>query len=62
MVTVSEIQTEAEFEEVAPKKPWSKIAIDLCRKQPLGVFGLAIVIAMIIAAALANVVSPYDPL
>ncbi len=62
MVTVSEIQTEAEFEEVAPKKPWSRILMDLCRKQPLGVFGLAIVIAMILAAVLANIVSPYDPL
>ncbi|MEQ8506126.1 MAG: ABC transporter permease [Rhodospirillales bacterium] len=62
MATVSEVQTEAEFEEVAPKKPWTQVVIDLSRKQPLGVFGLAIVIAMIIAAALANVVSPHDPL
>ncbi len=62
MVTVSEIQTEAQFEEVAPKKPWTQVAIELCRKQPLGVFGLAIVFVMIIAAILAEVVSPNDPL
>ncbi|PIW27534.1 MAG: ABC transporter permease [Rhodospirillales bacterium CG15_BIG_FIL_POST_REV_8_21_14_020_66_15] len=62
MVTVSEVQTEAQFEEVAPKKPWTQIAVDLSRKQPLGVFGLAIVVAMIIAAALADVVAPYNPL
>tara|TARA_R110000772_G_scaffold232195_1_gene343480 strand:- start:69777 stop:70676 length:900 start_codon:yes stop_codon:yes gene_type:complete len=62
MVTVSEIQTEAQFEEVAPKKPWSQVMLDLCRKQPLGVFGLAIVFVMIIAAILAEVVSPNDPL
>ncbi|UTW50542.1 ABC transporter permease [bacterium SCSIO 12827] len=62
MVTVSEIQTEAQFEEVAPKKPWTQVAIELCRKQPLGVFGLAIVFVMIIAAILAEVVAPNDPL
>lgn len=62
MVTVSEIQTEAQFEEVAPKKPWSQVMLELCRKQPLGVFGLAIVFVMIIAAILAEVVSPNDPL
>jgi len=62
MVTVSELQTEAQFEEVAPKKPWSHVALELCRKQPLGVFGLAIVFVMIIAAILAEVVSPNDPL
>lgn len=62
MVTVSEIQTEAQFEEVAPKKPWSQVALELCRKQPLGVFGLAIVFVMILAAILADVVAPNDPL
>ncbi|MCF3628718.1 ABC transporter permease [Thalassospiraceae bacterium LMO-SO8] len=62
MVTVSEIQTEAQFEEVAPKKPWSQVMLELCRKQPLGVFGLAIVFVMIAAAILAEVVAPNDPL
>jgi len=62
MTTVSGTQTEAQFEELAPKKPWNKVAGDLCRKQPLGVFGLAIVIIMIIAAVFADVVAPYDPL
>ena len=62
MVTVSEIQTEAQFEEVAPKKPWSQVMLELCRKQPLGVFGLAIVFVMILAAILAEVVAPNDPL
>ncbi len=62
MVTVSELQTEAQFEEVAPKKPWAQVALELCRKQPLGVFGLAIVFVMIIAAILAEIVSPNDPL
>ena len=62
MVTVSEVQTEADFEEVAPKKAWTQVAMDLSRKQPLGVFGLVIVLAMVVAAALANVVSPFNPL
>jgi len=62
MATVSEIQTETQFEEVAPKKPWTQVSLELCRKQPLGVFGLAIVFVMIVAAILAEIVSPNDPL
>ncbi|MDH3670829.1 MAG: ABC transporter permease [Gammaproteobacteria bacterium] len=34
---------------------------DLCRRQPLGAAGALIVIVMMVAAALANVVSAYDP-
>ena len=43
MVTVSEIQVEADFEELAAKKAWYQIAMDLLRKQPLAAAGFAIV-------------------
>ncbi|MFQ6022812.1 MAG: ABC transporter permease [Acidiferrobacterales bacterium] len=45
----------------ALRKPLLTRLGDLCRKQPLGVAGASIVIIMILAAAFANVISPYDP-
>lgn len=62
MVTVSEAQTEAQFEDLTPKTSFFKVAKDLMRKQPLGVFGLAIVVIMILMAAFADIVAPFDPL
>ncbi len=62
MVTPSEIQVEAEFEEVAAKKPWGQVCKDLMRKQPLGTFGLAIVLVMIVTAIFADYIAPHDPI
>lgn len=61
MVTLTELQVEAEIEEVAPKKPWSQVCADLLRKQPLGAAGLALVLIMIFTAIFADVIAPFDP-
>ena len=55
-------QAVIEFEDIElPKQPFLVRIWDLSRRQPLGAFGLLIVIAMIIMAVFANVLSPYDP-
>lgn len=61
MSTVSEATTEAQFEELAAKKPFIDECKDMARKQPLGVFGLIIVVIMIFMAIFADVVAPFDP-
>ena len=61
MVTTSEARVEAEFEELADKRPYWSVARDFVRKQPLGSAGLAIVAIMIIAAIFAPILTPYDP-
>src|SRR5262245_47535751 len=43
-----------------PKRRHRLIAFAL--QQPLGLLGLVVILAMIFAAAFANVVAPYDPL
>lgn len=48
-------------DELDEKKPLVAKTWDLCRRQPLGAFGALIVIAMIVAATFANVLSAYDP-
>ena len=62
MVSVSEAQTEAQFEDLTPKRSYVSIGLEMCRKQPLGVFGLVIVLIMIFMALFANWVAPFDPL
>ncbi len=55
-------QATIEFEDIElPKRPLPERVWDLCRRQPLGAFGALVVIAMIVMAVFANVVSPYDP-
>jgi len=61
MTTVSEIQVEADFEELAPKKPWLQLMSEMVRKQPLGAAGGLIVILMILMAVFANFLTVYDP-
>ena len=61
MVTTSEARVEAQFEELADKKPFSAVAKEFVRKQPLGAGGLAIVIIMIFASVFAPVLTPFDP-
>lgn len=61
MTTVSEIQVESDFEELSAKKPWSQVAAELVRKEPLGAAGGAIVVLMILMAIFANVLTAYNP-
>jgi peptide/nickel transport system permease protein len=61
MVTTSEVRVEAQFEELADKRPFAKSAQDFMRKQPLGSFGLAIVVIMLVASIFAPIIAPYDP-
>ncbi|MEK9724981.1 MAG: ABC transporter permease [Rhodospirillaceae bacterium] len=62
MTTVSEIQVEADFEELAAKKPWHLVLTDLTRKQPLAAGGGLIVIAMILMAIFAEAITVYNPI
>jgi peptide/nickel transport system permease protein len=41
---------------------WLEASLRFARQRPLGAIGGAIIVIMILAAALAGVVSPYDPL
>jgi peptide/nickel transport system permease protein len=59
--TISELDVEAEFEELAEKRPWFEVFVKLIRRQPLGAFGAGIVIAMILMAFFADFITFYDP-
>ncbi|NQU60769.1 MAG: ABC transporter permease [Rhodospirillales bacterium] len=61
MTTVSEIQVEADIEELVESKPWLVVLSGLIRKQPLGATGAAIVLAMIFMAVFADFITVYDP-
>src|SRR5262245_9559627 len=40
---------------------WLSAVGDFCRRRPLGAIGAAIVAVMIVVAALAGILAPYDP-
>ncbi|MFQ5765131.1 MAG: ABC transporter permease [Rhodospirillales bacterium] len=61
MVAVSEIQVEADIEGLTEKPPILQQVVDLCRKQPLGVAGMAVVFAMLFMAVFANFITAFDP-
>jgi peptide/nickel transport system permease protein len=61
MTTVSEVQVEAEIEDLSNEGSFGKTLSIMLRKQPLGVFGALIVIAMILMAVFANVLTSVDP-
>jgi peptide/nickel transport system permease protein len=61
MTTVTEIQVESDFEELSPKKTWAQVFGEMCRKQPLGFAGGAIVVAMVVMAVFANIITVYNP-
>ncbi len=61
MSTVSEVTVEAEIEELSPRKSVWQAIFDMCRKNPLGAFGALVVIVMVLAAALADYITVYDP-
>jgi peptide/nickel transport system permease protein len=47
----------------APPAPdgWLTIAARFCRARPLGAVGAAVIVLMLVVAALAHVIAPYDP-
>jgi len=61
MTTVSEIQVEAEIEELSDKKSLHEVFVTLPKKQPLAAFGGAIVVAMILMAVFAELLTSVDP-
>ncbi len=61
MAVVTEVQADADLEALVEKKPWHVAALDLARRQPLGAAGAFLVIAMILMAVFADVLTSYDP-
>ncbi len=61
-MAVSEVQVEAAVEEFAERAPLPLVVLDLIRRQPLGTAGAFIVIIMILMAASAEFIAPYDPI
>ena len=51
-----------EVETAAPRSRWRSAIVDFCRRRPLGAIGAAIIVLMLVAAVLAPVIAPYDPL
>ena len=62
MAVISKATQEADLEELAPRPTWSAVTLDLIRRKPLGAAGAIIVILMLLAAGLADVIAPYDPI
>jgi peptide/nickel transport system permease protein len=61
MAVTSEVAVEAQFESLTEKKPIGKVILGLMRRKPLGAAGAIIVIVMILMAAFADFLTPYDP-
>jgi peptide/nickel transport system permease protein len=61
MAVTSEVQVDAQFETLTEKKPIVRVVLELMRRKPLGAAGAIIVIVMILTAAFADFVTPYDP-
>ena len=61
MSTVEEAQARADVAELFDKRTRLQRAAILCRKQPLGVFGGAVVIIMVFMAIFAPWLTPYNP-
>lgn len=61
MSTVEETQVNAGIEELFDQRSWAERASIIAKKNPLGVFGGLVVIAMIFMAVFAPWLSPYDP-
>jgi peptide/nickel transport system permease protein len=61
MVTLSEAQVEAQFEQLAERPSLLKQFGEFCRKQPLGTAGLGLVLVMVFMAVFADYVTHIDP-
>jgi peptide/nickel transport system permease protein len=47
---------------LAPRATWTRAVSDFVRRRPLGAIGAGIVVLMVITAATAGILAPYDPL
>ncbi len=61
MATVFESRAARDLTDPLRRPPLSRRLADLCRKQPLGVAGLVLVLLMIGMAAFADLIAVYDP-
>jgi len=61
MSTVEETQVHATVEELFDQRTWAQRAATMARKNPLGVFGAFVVIAMVFCAIFAPWLTPYNP-
>jgi peptide/nickel transport system permease protein len=55
-------QTIEELSRHDERRGWLAVVADFCVRRPLGAAGAAIVVVMVILAATANLIAPYDPL
>ncbi len=53
---------EALTREPEPRGGWRAAVVDFTLQRPLGAIGAFIILVMVVLAALANVIAPYDPL
>ncbi|HEV8616873.1 MAG TPA: ABC transporter permease [Methylomirabilota bacterium] len=51
-----------ELDVAADRHLWLASAWDFCRRWPLGAIGAAVIVVMLLVAALAPLIAPYDPL
>ncbi len=51
----------AELETPGAASRWTAAAGEFCRRRPLGAIGAAVIVLMLLAAVLAPVIAPYDP-
>jgi len=61
MVTLSEAQVEAKFEQLAARPSLWKRLVEFCRKQPLGAAGAGVVLVMVFMAVFADYITHFDP-
>ncbi len=62
MATPSDVPIQqVQFEALPERVPWTTQALVLIRRNPLGAFGAFLVLIMLAAAALADVIAPYNP-
>src|SRR3546814_21174499 len=61
-MSISEAQVAApQVEERRTKKPWYVTTATLARRQPVGTLGAGMILFMVLTAAFADVLSPYNP-
>jgi peptide/nickel transport system permease protein len=55
-------QTVEELTRAEPRAPWLAAILDFVRRRPLGAIGALIILVMVVLAATAGWIAPYDPL